>query len=53
MNEPSVFDGPEGTLPKNTIHTVNNGTISDKEVMNVYHRDVHNTYGLFMSKATY
>lgn len=25
MNEPSVFDGPEGTMPKDAIHTLDNG----------------------------
>lgn len=25
MNEPSVFDGPEGTMPKTVIHTVDGG----------------------------
>ena len=45
MNEPSVFDGPEGTLPKNTLHKI------DGE--DEYHRDVHNTYGHLMARATY
>jgi alpha 1,3-glucosidase len=45
MNEPSVFDGPEGTLPKNTLHSIDG--------VDVYHRDVHNAYGLMMAKATY
>lgn len=46
MNEPSVFGGEEGTLPKDSIHVLGDGT-------KVYHRDVHNVYGLMMSKATY
>jgi alpha-glucosidase (family GH31 glycosyl hydrolase) len=45
MNEPTVFNGPEGSMPKNTIHRVNG-----KEVR---HRDVHNAYGLMMTQATY
>lgn len=46
MNEPSVFGGPEGTLPKDSLHILTDGTaIQDK--------DVHNTYGHLMSKATY
>lgn len=46
MNEPSVFDGPEGTLPKNVLHYIDAET-------KVYHRDVHNMYGVLMTKATY
>jgi alpha 1,3-glucosidase len=42
MNEPSVFNGPELTLPKSTIHL--DGT---------EHRDVHNLYGLFYHRATF
>lgn len=26
MNEPSVFDGPEGTLPKDAIFTMSDGS---------------------------
>lgn len=46
MNEPSVFGGPEGTLPKDSYHILSDGTP-------VAHRDVHNIYGLLMSKATF
>jgi mannosyl-oligosaccharide alpha-1,3-glucosidase len=45
MNEPSVFDGPEGILPKKVLHSIN-GT--DR-----HHRDVHNAYGHLMAQATY
>jgi len=48
MNEPSVFSGPELTMPKNLRHVV-----ATKKPRQVLHRDVHNTYGLFMSRATY
>ena len=37
MNEPSVFSGPEVTMPKDSIHF--NG---------VEHRDVHNVYGMLL-----
>lgn len=46
MNEPSVFNSPEITMPKLAIHALYNGEA-------VLHRDVHNIYGLMMSKATY
>lgn len=35
MNEPSVFNGPEITMPKDLIHV--NGW---------EHRDIHNIYGM-------
>jgi alpha 1,3-glucosidase len=37
MNEPSVFSGPEITMPKGNIH-----------FNNVEHRDIHNLYGTLM-----
>ena len=42
MNEPSVFNGPETTMPKDNVHH------GDWE-----HRDVHNLYGMTMINATY
>ncbi|KAF2279870.1 uncharacterized protein EI97DRAFT_498202 [Westerdykella ornata] len=42
MNEPSVFNGPETTMPKDNLH-----------FGNWEHRDVHNLYGLTFHNATY
>lgn len=42
MNEPSVFNGPEVTMPKDCIHH------GDFE-----HRDIHNIYGLLQVLSTY
>lgn len=42
MNEPSVFNGPEVTMPKDKKH------IGDVE-----HRDVHNMYGMLYSMANH
>ncbi|RWS14928.1 neutral alpha-glucosidase AB-like isoform X1 [Dinothrombium tinctorium] len=42
MNEPSVFNGPEITAAKDLRH-----------FNNWEHRDVHNIYGFYMTKATY
>ncbi|PAV66715.1 hypothetical protein WR25_09916 isoform F [Diploscapter pachys] len=42
MNEPSVFNGPEGTMPKDAEHY--NG---------LEHREVHNMYGFYQHEATY
>lgn len=42
MNEPSVFNGPEVTAPRDLRH-----------VDGWEHRDLHNMYGFLMTKATY
>lgn len=41
MNEPSVFSGPEVTMPKDVLHF---GGAAE-------HRDVHNVYGLYYHMA--
>lgn len=42
MNEPSIFDGPETTAPKDLIHD-----------NYIEERSVHNIYGLSVHEATY
>jgi alpha 1,3-glucosidase len=42
MNEPSVFNGPETTMPKDNLH-----------YQNWEHRDLHNVNGLTFVNATY
>lgn len=42
MNEPSVFNGPETTMPKDNLH-----------FGNWEHRDVHNINGMTFHNATY
>ncbi|KAF2125468.1 glycoside hydrolase family 31 protein [Dothidotthia symphoricarpi CBS 119687] len=42
MNEPSVFNGPETTMPKDNLH-----------YENWEHRDVHNLNGMTFHNATY
>jgi alpha 1,3-glucosidase len=42
MNEPSVFNGPETTMPKDNLHH-----------SNWEHRDIHNLNGLTFNNATY
>ncbi|KAI5780831.1 glycosyl hydrolases family 31-domain-containing protein [Geopyxis carbonaria] len=42
MNEPSVFNGPETTMPKDNLH-----------YDNWEHRDVHNLNGMTFHNATY
>ncbi|MED6193066.1 putative glucan 1,3-alpha-glucosidase [Stylosanthes scabra] len=41
MNEPSVFNGPEVTMPRDALH-----------VGGVEHREVHNAYGYYFHMAT-
>ena len=41
MNEPSVFNGPEVSMPKDA-----------KNLAGVEHREWHNLYGLYMQRAT-
>lgn len=42
MNEPSVFNGPEGTMQKDLLHA------GETE-----HRHIHNLYGHYFMQATY
>jgi alpha 1,3-glucosidase len=42
MNEPSVFNGPEITMPKDNLH-----------FQRTEHREVHNIYGLLQHRSTY
>ncbi|XP_023512658.1 probable glucan 1,3-alpha-glucosidase [Cucurbita pepo subsp. pepo] len=41
MNEPSVFNGPEVTMPRNSLHQGG-----------VEHRELHNVYGYYFQMAT-
>ncbi|MCU1246260.1 MAG: Alpha-glucosidase [Acidobacteria bacterium] len=45
MNEPAVFDTASGTMPLDVRHD-NEGSPTD-------HRQIHNAYGMLMSRATY
>jgi alpha-glucosidase (family GH31 glycosyl hydrolase) len=46
MNEPSVSDSEESTMPKENIHYDVDGT-------KILHRDVHNMYGVMMAMASF
>jgi len=46
MNEPSVFNGPEVTMPRDNLHKCHTGSYG------VEHRDVHNVYGFYHHMAT-
>jgi hypothetical protein len=45
MNEPSVFNLPQGTFPLHLVHKLTDGT-------KIKHRDVHNIYGALMQRTT-
>lgn len=45
MNEPAVFDTPTGTMPLDVRHD-NEGAPTD-------HREIHNVYGMLMTRSTY
>lgn len=45
MNEPAIFDVPSGTMPLDVRH--------DNEGQPTDHREIHNVYGMLMSRATY
>ena len=46
MNEPSVFDGPGGTMPDDVVHRLDDGTTRT-------HAQMHNVYGMLNARATY
>ena len=46
MNEPSVFNGPDGSMPQNNIHGGGDGLLSGP------HLRYHNVFGYYMVKAT-
>ena len=45
MNEPAIFDTPTGTMPLDVRHD-NEGSPTD-------HREIHNVYGMLMTRATH
>ncbi|HEX9048406.1 MAG TPA: glycoside hydrolase family 31 protein [Verrucomicrobiae bacterium] len=45
MDEPSVFDTANGTMPNDVMH--------DNEGQPTTHREIHNVYGQLMSRSTY
>ncbi|AYU77935.1 GANAB / alpha glucosidase II subunit [Leishmania donovani] len=46
MNEPSVFGGERGTMPKTAVHSLDNGHT-------VEHRFVHNAYSFYSVQAVH
>jgi alpha-glucosidase len=50
MNEPSVFDGPDKTMPLNTIHRIEEPGFATRTAT---HAEIHNVFGLENARATY
>jgi alpha-glucosidase len=50
MNEPSVFDGPGGTMPDNTKHRIDEPGFAGRTAD---HAEMHNVYGMLNSRATF
>jgi alpha-glucosidase len=50
MNEPSVFDGPKGTMPDDVKHRIDEPGFQPRTTN---HLEIHNVYGMENSRATY
>jgi alpha-glucosidase len=50
MNEPSVFDGPDKTMPLNNIHRIEEPGFATRTAT---HAEIHNIVGLENARATY
>ena len=50
MNEPSVFDGPDKTMPLNTVHRIEEPGFTTRTAT---HAEIHNIVGLENARATY
>ncbi len=50
MNEPSVFNGPGGTMPLDVVHRIDEPGFRTRTAT---HAEIHNVYGMENSRATY
>ncbi len=50
MNEPSVFDGPDKTMPLTTVHRIEEPGFTTRTAT---HAEIHNIVGLENARATY
>jgi alpha-glucosidase len=50
MNEPSVFDGPDKTMPLNTVHRIEEPGFATRTAT---HAEIHNIVGLENARATF
>lgn len=50
MNEPSVFDGPDKTMPLDTVHRIEEPGFNTRTAT---HREIHNIVGMENERATF
>jgi len=50
MNEPSVFNGPDKTMPLSTVHRIEEPGFSTRTAT---HAEIHNVFGMENVRATY
>ena len=50
MNEPSVFESPNKTMPLDTVHRIEGDGFASR---NASHAEAHNVYGMLNTRATY
>ena len=50
MNEPSVFNGPDKTMPLNNVHRIEEPGFSTRTAT---HAEIHNVFGMENSRGTY
>jgi len=50
MNEPSVFDGPDKTMPLDTVHRIDEPGFATRTAT---HAEIHNIVGMENERATY
>ena len=50
MNEPSVFDGPDKTMPLNTVHRIDEPGFATRTAT---HAEIHNIVGLENARGTF
>ncbi len=50
MNEPSVFDGPAGTMPLDSVHRIDEPGFTTRTAS---HAEIHNILGMENERATY
>ena len=50
MNEPSVFDGPDKTMPLNTVHRIEEPGFTTRTAT---HAEIHNIFGLENVRGTF
>ncbi len=55
MNEPSVFNGPDGTMPLDAVHRIDDSGSAELgfAARTATHAEIHNVFGMENSRATY